>query len=155
MLVVLGALMALAGCGQASSSPTTPSSTPLAAGTWSGTASDSTGHATIGWTVTQSDNVLSGTMSFTDAGRGMTGSGSVLGAMNALTISFQTTVPAGGFTGPMAGCSMVLNASGAMSRDGHTISGTYTGALSGTMTGAANDQSCGGVMNNGEFTLTR
>ncbi len=153
-VVLLAMLVAVTGCGQSSPSPTVPSS-PLATGTWSGSLSDSTGQATVGWQVTQSGNILDGTISFTDPGRGMAGSGSVLGAMNARTISFHATVPSGGFQGAMSPCSMVMDARGTMSEDGRTITGTYSGTLSGTLSGATTDQSCGGPMNNGQFTLTR
>ncbi len=42
-----------------------------------------------------------------------------------------------------------------MSADGHTMTGTYTGAMPGMMSGGMMGQSCGGAMNNGQFTLTR
>ena len=38
---------------------------------------------------------------------------------------------------------------------GHTMTGTYSGSMSGMMSGGMMNQSCGGSMANGHFTLTR
>jgi hypothetical protein len=47
---------------------------------------------------------------------------------------------------------MAVDGQAQMSGDGHTMTGTYSGKMSGMMSSMP---SCGAAMNNGRFTLTR
>jgi hypothetical protein len=156
---ILAGVLASA-CGSSASTPTSPSTpTPTVAtsvtGTWNGTAADTLGSDKMTWTVTQTGSGMTGTMSVNDTTRSMMGSGAMTGTMNGNTLTFHMTVPAGGFTGQMSPCSMGVDGQGTMSDDGHTMTGTYTGSMSGMMSGGMMGQSCGGTMNNGQFTMTR
>ena len=152
-LVLLVGLLASACGGTSSMSPVSPSSGLT--GTWSGSSRDTTGQETMGWTVTQDGNNLSGTMSFSDTGRGMMGNGNMTGTINGNTVTFHMSVPTNGFTGMMSSCSMAADGQATMSADRRTMTGTYSGTMSGMMSGGMMGQSCGGSMNNGQFTLTR
>ncbi len=158
VLALFGGLT-LMGCGgnTASSpvSPSMPSTLSSIAGTWSGSSHDTTGQETMGWTVTQNGNSVSATMSLSDTGRGMMGNGTMTGTVNGDTVNFHMSVPTGGFSGMMSSCSMGVDGQATMSADAHTMTGTYTGNMSGMMSGGMMGQSCGGAMNNGQFTLTR
>jgi hypothetical protein len=82
----------------------------------------------------------------------MMGNGSMQGTISGSTVTFHMAVPNGGFGGMMSSCSMGMDGQATMSQDGHTMTGTYSGNMSGMM---SQMQSCGGTMNNGQFTLTR
>ena len=146
-----------AACGGSSSSPVSPSPSPSSVtGSWTGTSSDSTGQEKLVWNVTQTGNTMTGTMSFSDTGRSMMGSGSMQGTINGSTVSFHMAVPNGGFSGMMSSCAMSVDGQATMSDDGHTMTGTYSGNMSGMMSGGGMmNQSCGGAMTSGKFTLTR
>ena len=148
--VFIGALL-LGSCG---GTPASPSGLTLA-GTWSGSSADSTGSEAISWTVTQNGSGVTGPMGFSDPNRGMTGTGSMSGTINGQTITFQMNVASGGFGGMMSSCSMMASGQATMSPDGHTMTGSYTGNMSGMMSGGMMNQSCGGTMNGGHFTMTR
>src|SRR5512133_328323 len=151
LVVLLGVLAAA--CGGTSS--TSPSGLRSLTGTWSGSSRDTTGQETLGWTITQTGNGFSGTMSFSDTGRGMMGNGTMTGTVNGDTVTFHMSVPMNGFAGMMSSCSMMADGQATMSADGRTMTGTYSGSMSGMMSGGMMGQSCGGAMNNGQFTLTR
>ena len=158
-LVILTATLATA-CGANTSAPVSPSAirTPSvlsAAGTWSGTSTDTTGSAQLSWTVTQNGTDMTGTMSVGNTGRSMMGTGTMRGTVNGQALTFHMDVPSGGFSGMMSACSMGVDGQGTMSADGHTLTGTYSGSLVGMMTAGMMNQSCGGAMNNGQFTMTR
>jgi hypothetical protein len=55
----------------------------------------------------------------------------------------------------MSSCALGVDGQATMSSGGHTMTGTYSGTMSGMMSGGMMGQSCGGAMNNGQFTLTR
>jgi hypothetical protein len=133
-------------------SPSSADANIVIIGRWSGTTTDSAGSATGVWTLTQDGTALSGTTSVTDNTRNMTGDGTIRGAVSGKSISFRMEVPAGGFAGTMATCSMVVDGDGTMSDDGRRISGTYTGAFAGTM---PPQRSCGGTLSRGAFSMTR
>lgn len=154
--VLLSGLLVSA-CGGSSSSPVSPSSGSVTtqstvSGTWSGTSSDTSGQEKMSWSVTQNGNGITGTMSFSDTGRDMMGNGTMRGTVNGLSVTFHMDVPNGGFSGMMSSCSMGMDGQATMSGDGHTMTGTYSGSMSGMM---SQMQSCGGAMNDGRFTLTR
>jgi hypothetical protein len=126
--VLLLTLLASA-CGSSAVSPSPGSAGNLGSmsGVWSGAAADSTGQERMTWTVTQDGNSLSGMTSVTDAGRSMTGAGTMRGTVKGRTVSFHMDVPNGGFTGMMASCVMAADGEATMSADGRTITGTYAG----------------------------
>jgi hypothetical protein len=149
-------------CGSSTSSPVSPSSGPPPSqasmtGSWSGSSADSTGQESMTWAVTQAGTSVTGTMSFSDTGRGMMGNGSMTGTVNGGTVTFHMNVPTGGFSGAMSPCSMGMDGQATMSADGRTMTGTYSGNMSGMMAGGMMNgtQPCGAAMNNGQFTLTR
>ena len=121
-------------------------------GRWSGSTTDSAGSANGVWTLDQNGTVLAGTAQLTDNARGLSGDGTIRGAVNGKSISFRMEVPAGGFAGAMAACSMVIDGQGTLSDDGRKFSGTYSGSLSGTMTA---QRSCGGTLSRGSFSMNR
>lgn len=145
-------------CGS-SSSPASPSSSStnltVMTGSWTGTSADSTGGEKMTWTVTQDGPSMTGTMNFSDSGRGMMGNGTMRGTVNGRTVTFHMDIANGGFGGMMSSCSMSMDGQATMSDDGHTMTGTYSGSMSGMMSGGMMNQSCGGAMSNGHFTLTR
>ena len=121
-------------------------------GSWSGTTSDSAGSASGVWTLNQNGTVLSGTTRLTDNTRDMAGDGTIRGAVNGKSISFHMEVPAGGFAGAMAACSMVIDGQGTMADDGRKITGSYTGSFAGTI---GPQRPCGGALGRGTFSMTR
>jgi len=121
-------------------------------GRWSGTTFDSAGSSNGVWTLTQNGTSLSGTARITDTTRNMTGDGTITGTVTGRSIGIRIEVPAGGFGGMMATCSMVIDGEGTMSDDGGKISGNYTGSLAGTI---APQRSCGGTLSRGTFSMTR
>lgn len=157
--VALLVSLVVAACGGSSSGPANPSPTPTTgttmSGTWVGPSADSTGQETMGWTVTQNGNSMTGTMSFSDTSRNMMGNGTLQGTISGSTVTFHMAVPNGGFGGMMSSCSMGMDGQATMSDDGRTMTGTYSGGMSGMMSGGMMNQSCGGSMANGHFTLTR
>lgn len=156
---LLPAALFVAACSSTTSpvSPTPASNSNLVSGTWSGTASDSTGSAADVWTISQAGATVTGTMSMSDNTRNMMGSGTMRGTMSGRSFSFHMDVKAGGFSGMMSTCGMVMDGQGMMSDDGHTMTGSYTGAFSGMMSSGMSGmmQPCGGTMGNGTFSMTR
>lgn len=169
--VLVLALIAPA-CGGSSStispspvSSVAPTGTPAArsvAGNWSGTAADSGGQQDMGWVVTQNGNAVTGTMTFANSGRGMMRRGTLHGTWDGQTFTFRIEIPNGGFGGMMASCALVLNGQATLDEHWRTMMGTYAGQVSGTMpwsgTGGGmmnHMQPCGGLLNNGQFQLTR
>ncbi|HEY6212439.1 MAG TPA: hypothetical protein VIW45_09150 [Vicinamibacterales bacterium] len=153
------AVMVCLGCagggGGSSSSSTAPSSsgggaTPAAiAGTWTGTATDSTGPGTVTWTITQNGSAFTGTVTLADSGTSAKGRGTVSGTINGSSISFTMTIPAGGFDPPFASCTANISgtALAIAPSDGApptSIAATYSGS-----------GSCSGAINGGQFTLTK
>lgn len=145
-------------CG-GSSSPASPSASTnpgSLTGSWVGTSADSTGQQKMAWTVSQDGTTMTGTMNVSDTSRGMIGSGRLRGTVNGRAVSFHMDMSNGGFTGMMSACSMSMDGQATMAEDRHTMTGTYSGSMSGMMSpGGMMNQSCGGPMNNGQFTLTR
>lgn len=130
-----------AGCG----SPTQPSAASTVVnltGTWSGSASDSSGPGQMTWQMTQTGSSCSGTLTMTDAGANINGRGSVSGSISGPSIRFALSVPAGGFDSPYTSCS--ADVSGDAQVSGSSITGTYSGA-----------NSCTGAVASGHVTLTR
>lgn len=133
-------------------SPSSTNANIVIIGRWAVTTSDSAGSATGVWTLHQDGTALSGTTRVTDNVRGMTGDGTIRGAVDGKSIRFRMEVPAGAFAGMMATCSMVIDGEGTMSDDGRSMTGRYTGSLAGTMT---LQRSCGGALSRGTLSMTR
>jgi len=137
--------------------PAAPTPNPAApagsvAGTWTGTWTHSTGELRMTMTLNQLGNAVTGSVNATEVATSIAGNGSLQGSVTGSTLDFQLAVPPGGFTAPMASCSMAMAGQATMSADGRTLTGTFTGHMSGTMMGGS---SCGGPLNGGRFTLTR
>jgi len=153
--------LTVAACGGSASSPTAPSpvsgTTPLSVtGNWLGTSTDSTGGEQMRLVLTQNGTTVTGPMSFADPTRTMMGNGTMQGTLTGNTMTFHMTIPTGGFNGSMSPCSMSMDGRADISADGVTMTGTYGGQMSGMMSGMmSQQQSCGGAITNGQFTMKR
>ena len=125
-------------------SPTSPSASgPVSlSGTWSGSASDSSGPGQMSWQVTQAGASFSGTVTITDTGTGLGGRGSVSGTLSSSSIHFSISIPAGGFDSPYAACTANVSGDGQASTS--SITGTYSGS-----------NSCAGAITSGQLTLNK
>ena len=135
--------LALSGaCGGASSSPpAAPSASSVnVAGSWRGTATDSSGEGSLTLQMTQSGTDLSGTVTMSVIT--VTGRGTLTGTVSGSTIRLTITIPAGGFDAPFAGCTATVSGDGQASAS--SISATYTGT-----------NSCSGPVTKGELRLTK
>ena len=148
--------LGVASCAGGSTAQGTTAPTPVTAanltGTWSGSSSDTSGQGTMTWTITQNSNALAGTMGVSDTARGMMGSGTIRGTVDGRTVAVHMEVPTGGFTAMMSGCAMALDGQATISDDGHTMTGTYDGHMSGMM---SQMETCGSQLGDGHFTLSR
>jgi hypothetical protein len=147
---LLGALTAsvvAAGCGSPSAGVTSPSSTATVAGTWVGSASDSSGSmmgsgmsgVTAGattWQLTQSGAAFSGTMRLAGSGATML----VNGTMNGKTGSFTMTMPMGSMMS--SGCTSTATGTFDMDDMMTQLHGTYAGT-----------NSCGGPFDHGQMSM--
>ena len=144
-MVAALALTLTAACGSESKpdGPTGPSD-PAASvsGTWSGSATDSSGGGVMSWQLTQADTSISGTVTITDTGTGVNGRGSISGTLSGSSIRFSIAIPAGGFDSPFASCSATV--SGDAQASASSLTGTYTGS-----------NSCAGSIGSGSFTLNK
>ena len=125
--------------------PTDPSPSPTpvnVSGTWSGSATDSSGGGVMSWQLTQADAAISGTATIIDTATGVSGRGSVSGTASGSAIRFSIAIPAGGFDSPFASCSATISGDAQASRS--SLTGTYTGS-----------NSCAGSIGSGSFTLNK
>ena len=127
--------------GGGSSTPTEPSPANVA-GTWSGSASDSSGPGTMTWQLTQSGSSFSGSLTMTDTTTSVTGRGTVSGTLSGSSLQFSLSVPAGGFDNPYASCSATVSGSGTASAS--SITGSYSGS-----------STCTGTISAGQLTLNK
>ena len=111
-------------------------------GSWSGTATDSSGPGSIAWRVTQSGSAFSGTLTITDDSSGAHGRGSVSGTVSGTAMEFSITIPAGGFDEPWGACTANLTGSATVTTS--SFAGTYAGS-----------NSCAGSVSAGQLTLNR
>ncbi len=153
---VLFAVFAVACSNNTVSSPTTPTTptTVSFAGTWVGTATDSSGSmmgsglgnsATMTMVVAQNGNQVTGTMSF--AGLMMTPSQAMptmSGTVSGTTMTFTMTMPATSMPTPFNACSASANGTMTLNTAGTSMTGTYSGS-----------SSCIGGFSNGQITMTR
>src|SRR5436190_23879496 len=125
LALVLLATVFLSGCFLVVAvSPSSADANIVIIGRWSGTTSDSAGSAAGVWALTQNGTSLSGTTQINDSTRNMAGDGTIRGVVNGKTITFHMEVPAGGFAGAMATCSMVIDGEGTLADDGRKITGS-------------------------------
>jgi hypothetical protein len=141
VLALFALASALSACGR-SSSMTQPSGELDLAGTWTGSASDSSGPGEMTWQLTQTGASFSGTLTMADAGSGYRGRGSVSGSVSRSTIRFSMSVPVGGFDDPWSACSADVTG------DGQATSSSLTAGYSGS-------NSCTGAIASGQLALTR
>lgn len=120
------------------------SATPLqVAGSWAGTATDSSGPGQISWVITQSGTSFSGTVKVIDTGSGIRMTGTVSGTVSGSTLSFGISVPPGGINDVRwAHCSVSMT--GTASVSGSSLSGNYSGT-----------NSCSGGVSYGTLTLRK
>jgi hypothetical protein len=141
LLALIALASALSACGR-SPSMTQPSEDVDLAGTWSGSASDSSGPGEMAWQLTQTGASFSGTLTMTDAASGYRGRGSVSGTVSGSTIRFSMSVPAGGFDDPWTGCSA-------------EVTGEGTATSSSLTAGYSGSNSCTGAITSGQLTLNK
>jgi hypothetical protein len=147
-LVGLLVLASASGCAEGGGGPSTLPTQPSVpvsntlTGTWSGSASDSTGPGQMSWQITQSDSSFAGTVTMTDGGTGLGGRGSVSGTVSNGSIHFSISVSAGGFDSPYESCTAEVSGDGQASTS--SLTGTYAGS-----------NSCTDAITSGQLSLTR
>lgn len=123
--------------------PSGPSQvTAFLAGVWSGGAADSSGPGTMTWTVSQQEGAVSGTVVVVDSTTGVTGRGTLSGAVTGLDFTFTLRVPAGGFDAPYESCGTEVSGTGKVVLD--SIEATYEGT-----------STCAGPIASGRLNLKR
>ncbi len=144
LLVLFGVGLIYLGCSSASNPIPAPSEPAVlnVAGTWTGSASDSSGPGSMTWIVSQSGTALTGTVTATDTTTNLNGRGSLTGTVSSSSIHFTITVPAGGVDAPFADCTADI------SGDAQVSSASMTGTYSGV-------NSCMGAITAGQIGLTR
>ena len=110
-------------------------------GTWSGSATDSSGGGSMAWQLTQSGTSFSGTVTVTDTVTGLTAQGTVSGTISGSSVRYSIAIPAGGFE---SAASCTASASGDGQVSSSAITGVYTGS-----------NSCTGAISSGQFTLNK
>lgn len=136
-------VLALTGAckGGSTSAPAAPTATSVnVAGSWRGTATDSSGPGSVTMQVTQSGADVSGTVTMSVTT--ITGRGTLAGTVSGSTIRLTITIPAGGFDAPFASCTATV------SGDGQATATSITATYSGT-------NSCSGPVTKGELTLSK
>jgi hypothetical protein len=140
----------------APTSPTTPAPPPAGpatsiAGAWSGTGSDPQGSERMAWTLSQSDDTITGTADLAplNAADGSCASchkfkaGTVSGRISGSTIAMRLVFPAGGDGVPTPMCTITFDAI-ASTATANRIEATCTG-----------DDTCEGAFSGGTFTMAR
>jgi hypothetical protein len=140
--VMLGSAACGGSDGGSGGNPAGPSGDASVSGTWSGSASDSTGAGQMMWSLTQTGTSFSGSATVTDTATSVTGRGSVSGTVSGRTVSFTITIPAGGFDEPYGTCT--TSVSGEATASGASMTGTYSGT-----------SSCQNPVAGGQFTLNK
>ena len=111
-------------------------------GTFSGSASDSSGPGQMTWKLTQEKATVRGTVT-AKTRLGMVGfKGTLYGTISSTTLNFAIIIPKGGISGLPTCTSHILGTATGVTNT--TIRGTYTG-----------DCSCTGSFRDGKFTLTK
>ena len=161
-ILAAGIFVLAAACGGTSAPPLTAPSPPPAAtpspsppvgiaGVWQGSATDSQGDTRISWSLTQSGNILSGTVK-TQAVNPDDGScnschrnksGSVSGTMSGTTLTLNMLFAAGVDGDPTPACSATLTSTATVGGE-RALTGTYSGS-----------DTCEGPFANGTLAMTR
>ena len=135
-------------------SMTGPSGSMSMAGTWAGSASDSsgsmgtgsrmgqTGMGTMTWPLTQRGSTVTGTMNFSGSGMQGRTPGAFSGVMTGDDMTFTMDMAVGSMMA--AGCSSRATGTGRVNRTTMIMTGTYVGM-----------NSCTGAYTNGQMTMTR
>lgn len=113
------------------------------AGTWSGSAADSTRQMSMTWRVTQSGGNITGTFTaVTPVGAPIYTAGAITGTASATAVTFTIAVPRGAVDGA-PDCSATFAGTAEDVRP-DSMAGTYEGS-----------DTCGGTFAGGRFTLLR
>jgi hypothetical protein len=142
---IVGGWLGVVGCGGGGpQSPTqpTPSAPASLAGTWTGTATDSTGSGRLTWQLEQNQDLFNGTLTMSDDATGASGTGTVSGATTGSTLTFSMRIPAGALGRPFGTCTTEATGTGQVTPT--TITGVYAGS-----------NSCTGSFFGGQLTLRR
>lgn len=121
---MLSATLAASGCADTALAP----DNVVWAGVWTGEMSDASGPGFARWTLSQSADRVTGSVTIDDADTSFRGRGSTSGTVAGRVFSFAIEIPAGGFDDPHGGCSAVL--SGAVTMSAATLVGMYSGTNS-------------------------
>ncbi len=109
-------------------------------GTWTGSATDSTGQFIVSLTITQTGANVTGTATLSDQRNGsVIGTGNISGTLNGPTLTFTITTHSSSCTITLTGTT-----TGIVTSNVNQMSGTYTGT-----------NSCSGPIANGLFTLAK
>jgi hypothetical protein len=123
------------------SAPSTPSASLNLAGTWAGSASDSSGPGLMTWQLTQSGTAVTGSAVVADSLGVTVARGTLSGTLSGSSLPFTVTIPAGGFD---SGPSCTGQFTGTVSATAASMSGSYSGT-----------QSCSGAFSSGTLTLNK
>lgn len=141
-------LLGLGACGGGSGEggPVLPSQPEpqlvLLGGEWTGSGVDSSGQATVEWSLRQQDNRIEGSVTVIDNLTGVEAFGWVTGELKGTTLLFTMGIPEGGWPKPQERCTAI--AEGVASEvSNQLIRGTYEG-----------ENSCKGAFSNGLLRLT-
>lgn len=144
--LALLAFLSAGACACKSSSPTeaSPPAAPSVnlAGSWRGSALDSSGQGSLTAQLTQSGSNVSGTIVTTVAGTSIAGRGTVAGTLTGSTIRMTIAIPAGGFDAPFGSCTASMTGDGEASAS--SIRVTYSG-----------NNSCAGPVTDGHLILSK
>lgn len=124
---------------QVSSGESKPPAVTLT-GTWSGTASDSTGPGSMKWVVNQAGSKISGNVEVTAGSR--TIKGKITGLVSGEMLTYSVSLPVAGLKATYGTCSVTMNGTAVASTS--KLLGTYSGL-----------NSCEGPFSNGELSLTK
>ena len=147
-VLVVASAVACSGSGGGGGSLTQPPPSPASSGpvsltgSWSGTASDSSGPGQVSWQLTQAGTSFSGTATLTDSSTGLGGRGTVSGTVSNTSIHFSMSIPAGGSDSPYTACTAEV------SGDGQASAASITSAFAGS-------NSCTGAITSGQLTLNK
>jgi hypothetical protein len=150
LVTAIATLVVVGGC-----SPGSPSSTLDVSGTWSGVATDA---GAVRWTLTESGEAVTGTMTFFDANGSRIVAGAVTGRVKDQRLTFEQQIgyfqfPATGAWGAYWERGITTNGILAVLDPAHMV-GNYVGAVS-QLRSPPGPMGSGGPFTNGTLTLRR
>ncbi len=129
--------------------PAVPGGGSSFAGTWTGSASDSSGSmmgsglGSMTWTLAQTGTQVTGAMSFLGMTPGQANP-TIIGTVSGSTMNFSITMPVTSMPPPFGACSATAAGTATLSANGASMTGTYTG-----------NNTCVGGFAGGQLSLIR